>query len=250
MDAASAKTERMARAAFDAYAGMGMPSESTVSFPVPGPAGARLEAHVFVAASRPTRDGRNVQLFRPTTRVRIDWESERVLAVHPPAALVAYERAGLVLPAASAVEPTEESDQRAWEARHGLYLLLDEVVPAYGSGRDEPELRGRCRDAFRQVVSDDARSLYEELNADFVRWLEQRTAPPPPADVGGWTPTHEVPPGGMRAWSAPDPAGPVVATLGAGLPLQVADVAGAWVRVIASNGWTAWVDGRLLRRRT
>lgn len=61
-----------------------------------------------------------------------------------------------------------------------------------------------------------------------------------------WVPTHSVPPQGLRAWAAPDPAGPVVATLAPGLPIQVSEVRGAWARVICSNGWTGWIDGRII----
>jgi Bacterial SH3 domain len=67
-----------------------------------------------------------------------------------------------------------------------------------------------------------------------------------PAPAGGWTPSHSVPPQGLRAWGAPDPAGPVVANLAPGLPIQVAEVRGAWARVICSNGWTGWIDGRII----
>jgi hypothetical protein len=67
-----------------------------------------------------------------------------------------------------------------------------------------------------------------------------------PMGAGGWAPTHSVPPQGMRAWAAPDPAGPVVANLAPGLPIQVTEVRGAWARVVCSNGWTGWVDGRII----
>jgi hypothetical protein len=67
-----------------------------------------------------------------------------------------------------------------------------------------------------------------------------------PAPAGQWVPSHSVPPQGLRAWSAPDPAGPVVANLAPGLPIQVAEVRGAWARVICSNGWTGWIDGRII----
>jgi hypothetical protein len=66
------------------------------------------------------------------------------------------------------------------------------------------------------------------------------------APVGQWVPSHSVPPQGLRAWSAPDPSGPVVANLAPGLPIQVAEVRGAWARVICSNGWTGWIDGRII----
>lgn len=68
---------------------------------------------------------------------------------------------------------------------------------------------------------------------------------PAPAQAS-WVPTHSVPPQGLRAWAAPDPAGPVVANLAPGLPIQVSEVRGAWARVICSNGWTGWIDGRII----
>jgi hypothetical protein len=69
---------------------------------------------------------------------------------------------------------------------------------------------------------------------------------PQPSPAGGWAPSHSVPPQGLRAWGAPDPSGPVVANLAPGLPIQVAEVRGAWARVICSNGWTGWIDGRII----
>jgi hypothetical protein len=65
-----------------------------------------------------------------------------------------------------------------------------------------------------------------------------------PSYAPAWAPTHTVPPQGARAWAAPDPGGPVVATLAPGLPIQVTEVRGAWARVVCSNGWTGWIDGR------
>ncbi len=69
---------------------------------------------------------------------------------------------------------------------------------------------------------------------------------PVPAGPAAWTPGHKVPPQGMQAWAAPDPNGPVIATLGGHLPVQVTEMRGAWAHVVCSNGWTGWVDGRLL----
>ena len=61
-----------------------------------------------------------------------------------------------------------------------------------------------------------------------------------------WTPTHRVPDGGLAAWAAPNPSLPPIVTLDAGLGLIVAERAGDWGRVEADNGWTGWVDARLL----
>ncbi|HYA01318.1 MAG TPA: SH3 domain-containing protein [Candidatus Binatia bacterium] len=72
------------------------------------------------------------------------------------------------------------------------------------------------------------------------------TTPAQAPAQAAWTPGHKVPPQGMQAWAAPDPNGAVIATLGGHLPVQVTEMRGAWARVVCSNGWTGWVDGRLL----
>ena len=64
-----------------------------------------------------------------------------------------------------------------------------------------------------------------------------------------FTATHVVPPEGMPAWAAPDPATEPVATLAGGVELRVVGESGAWARVVGANGWEGWVDGRLLKPR-
>ena len=66
-----------------------------------------------------------------------------------------------------------------------------------------------------------------------------------PPSAPGWAPTHAVPPEGMTAWATPDPQASSVMLAG-GLPVAIAERAGDWARVVASNGWTGWVDGRRL----
>lgn len=68
--------------------------------------------------------------------------------------------------------------------------------------------------------------------------------------IPGWNPTHVVPDGGLPAWAEPNPEAQPVATLGAGLPVFVEQVLGAWAHVLCSNGWRGWVDGRRLRDLT
>ncbi|MER5969423.1 hypothetical protein ABT112_06740 [Streptomyces sp. NPDC002055] len=58
-------------------------------------------------------------------------------------------------------------------------------------------------------------------------------------------PSHVVPREGMATWSAPDGAWPSV-PLDPLLPVQVVDRRGDWALALCSNGWSAWVDGRLL----
>jgi len=71
----------------------------------------------------------------------------------------------------------------------------------------------------------------------------EMTAPEQPA---GFTPTHEVPTGGMSAWARPDPSLEAMARLEARVQLRVDETRGAWARVTGSNGWTGWVDARRL----
>ncbi|MGW2250817.1 hypothetical protein ACWCXH_11510 [Kitasatospora sp. NPDC001660] len=64
-------------------------------------------------------------------------------------------------------------------------------------------------------------------------------------DEFAFRPTHVAPPGGMATWAAPDPARPS-ARLDALLPVRLVSRQGDWAQILCSNGWSAWVDGRLL----
>ncbi|MFG3040823.1 hypothetical protein ACGFYZ_28385 [Streptomyces sp. NPDC048330] len=63
--------------------------------------------------------------------------------------------------------------------------------------------------------------------------------------VPDFRPTHVVPRDGLAAWEAPDPGLPT-SPLDAFLPVRLEERTGDWGRVLCSNGWTAWVDARLL----
>ncbi|WP_137991171.1 hypothetical protein [Streptomyces vilmorinianum] len=69
--------------------------------------------------------------------------------------------------------------------------------------------------------------------------------PPVPDYVPDFRPTHVVPRDGMPAWEAPDPGLPT-APLDAFLPVQLMERVGDWGQILCSNGWSAWVDARLL----
>lgn len=58
-------------------------------------------------------------------------------------------------------------------------------------------------------------------------------------------PTHVAPGDGMPTWAAPDG---LVATepLDALLPVRLLERRGDWGQVLCLNGWSAWVDARLL----
>ncbi|MGF1430620.1 hypothetical protein [Kitasatospora sp. LaBMicrA B282] len=73
------------------------------------------------------------------------------------------------------------------------------------------------------------------------------TADPVAAPAAGppFEPTHVVPPGGLPSWAAPDPARPA-ARLDPLLPVRLTETRGDWARVVCANGWTTWLDGRLL----
>jgi hypothetical protein len=61
-----------------------------------------------------------------------------------------------------------------------------------------------------------------------------------------FVPTHRVPPAGIDSWPRPDPQATTGPRIEGGLEVQVVDRLGDWAKVTFSNGWTAWVDGRLL----
>lgn len=65
------------------------------------------------------------------------------------------------------------------------------------------------------------------------------------AAVPDFRPTHVVPGDGLPAWEAPDPAVPTQ-SLDAYLPVRLMARVGDWGQVLCSNGWSAWVDARLL----
>lgn len=61
-----------------------------------------------------------------------------------------------------------------------------------------------------------------------------------------WSATHAVPPEGMQAWAEPDPSAPPAATLEAGSRVALRERRGGWALVESSDGWSGWVDARLL----
>ncbi|MCP3820618.1 hypothetical protein NLX86_21720 [Streptomyces sp. A3M-1-3] len=60
-----------------------------------------------------------------------------------------------------------------------------------------------------------------------------------------FAPTHVVPRAGLPAWEAPDVTRPTE-PLDPFLPVRLVDRRGDWGQILCANGWTAWVDGRLL----
>jgi hypothetical protein len=80
------------------------------------------------------------------------------------------------------------------------------------------------------------------------------TTPPPTASRPAAPPaepvyraTHTIPSSGLPVWSHPDPAMAPVAELDPGLDVMlVEELANGWARVVCSNRWSGWVDGRRL----
>jgi hypothetical protein len=58
-------------------------------------------------------------------------------------------------------------------------------------------------------------------------------------------PTHVAPAAGLPTWAAPGDSRPS-ARLDPLLPVRLVGRRGDWGRVVCSNGWSAWVDARLL----
>ncbi|WP_328297107.1 hypothetical protein OG389_04295 [Streptomyces sp. NBC_00435] len=66
-----------------------------------------------------------------------------------------------------------------------------------------------------------------------------------PDQAADFRPTHIVPQEGLPAWESPDLSRPTV-PLDAFLPVQMLSRHGEWAEILCANGWSAWVDGRLL----
>jgi len=120
-------------------------------------------------------------------------------------------------------------------SRHTFMTALRELLRA-GAGANDAMEKAGARDAFAPAPAP-------------TEPLEQEAPPPPPAQAETFAATHVVPEPGMNAWSTPDPEAAVAAQLAAGVELKVLEERGAWAHVKGSNGWTGWVDGRLLQRR-
>ena len=72
--------------------------------------------------------------------------------------------------------------------------------------------------------------------------------PPSPAAAGAWVPTHQLKTR-AQAWAQPDPTAAAVATIEQHTGVQVLERYGDWARVLCSNGWSGWIDGRELKTR-
>ena len=64
---------------------------------------------------------------------------------------------------------------------------------------------------------------------------------------GAFSVTHVVPGRACPRWATPDPTYPPAARLDPGLGVQLVTWWGEWAHIRCSNGWEAWVNGRLLK---
>jgi protease PrsW len=61
-----------------------------------------------------------------------------------------------------------------------------------------------------------------------------------------WEPNAVAPLSGLAAWTEPDGTTPAAGRIEPGTALVVVQRTGDWAQVRAINGWTGWVDGRLM----
>jgi hypothetical protein len=67
--------------------------------------------------------------------------------------------------------------------------------------------------------------------------------------VDVWVPTHRVSAGGAACWAAPDPATPALGVrLDPALEVRSVERRGDWMHVECANGWSTWVDARLMEQ--
>jgi hypothetical protein len=149
--------------------------------------------------------------------------------------------AGADIDGAGSVSEVEPEPESSWAPRDEPAGVLDtpaSAVPAQAFDTPASTLPTPSFSSPTPAASTYTPSTYTPLSG-------QPAQPSHPA-ASAFAPTHTVPAQGMQAWAAPDPNGAVVATLGGGLPIQITEVRGAWAQVLCSNGWTGWVDGRII----
>ena len=115
-------------------------------------------------------------------------------------------------------------------------------VRSGASSPDDPELE-RLRQRIRMTRSAIA-ALPDRATGGRTRPFA--AAADSRSGASSWSPTHAVPPGGVAAWSAPDPKQRPATWIAPGTPLAVEARLGDWALARAASGWRGWVDGRLL----
>jgi len=156
--------------------------------------------------------------------------------------------AGAGVDGAGSVSEVEPEPESSWAPRDEPAGVLDtpaSALPAQSFDTPASTLPGQSFDAPASTLPTPSFSSPTRAASTYTPLSGQPAQPSQPV-ASAFAPTHTVPPQGMQAWVAPDPNGAVVATLGGGLPIQITEVRGAWAHVLCSNGWTGWVDGRII----
>lgn len=128
-------------------------------------------------------------------------------------------------------------------SRHALLVAVNELVATIDRIAGGPAAPTRVH-APVSVASDPAPAKAPAASEPVATDTTDTAEVDPVA--AGWSATHRVPAGGVRAWDEPDPAAQPTSRLEARVELQVAERRGDWARVVGSNGWTGWVDARKL----
>ena len=124
----------------------------------------------------------------------------------------------------------------------------DDVASTLGQAlARDPARRPVSAAAFGRELHDLCRTHDLDLT-DGRRWPEAEPVTPPRGEpvAQPYRASHRVPWTGLPAWSAADPGPAPAADLDPDLDVEVMEWSGDWARVRCSNGWEAWVDGRLL----
>ena len=74
-------------------------------------------------------------------------------------------------------------------------------------------------------------------------------SPTEPPDASPFAATHVVPAAGLATYAGAEEGGGENGRLDPGLEVQVLEQHGDWAKILCSNGWSAWVDARLLQPR-
>ena len=153
-------------------------------------------------------------------------------------------------------------DGQAWRPGRpaGLLWLLPFTMTLVPPVDERPPLGiPPLEETVDDVLPDDPTTPPDEDEDDDDDVLPRAASLPPPtarvvptavAAQPAYRSSHSVPPTGLPVWSTPDAAAAPVAELSAGLDVMVVEQhPNGWTRVLCSNGWSGWIDGRRLVAR-
>jgi len=153
----------------------GLPEEIAISFPLPRRTEDGMLACFFASPAASTPDGRNLMLYRPMALIELSWDDGSSRDVTLRGDVIAIDDddpVGLLRPDEFAGLRYGEEEARFEEAEEVFLELLDDVASLFGRGEIDPDAQSRCLDAFRRLIPEAVRPLYEELGPDFLEWLE------------------------------------------------------------------------------